>query len=83
MLWMRYEHFGGIEEAASQLPSPDFFRLLEDLQDLAIARVALPVPTSGCPLVFWSSDPFPTPQLRIAQCGLQAEEFAALTTVNR
>ena len=30
-----------IEEAASQLPSPDFVRLLEDLHDLATARVAL------------------------------------------
>ena len=30
-----------IEEAASQLPSPDFVRLMEDLHDLASARVAL------------------------------------------
>ena len=30
-----------IEEAAAQLPSPDFVRLLEDLHDLATARVAL------------------------------------------
>lgn len=30
-----------IEEAAAQLPSPDFVQLLEDLQDLATARVAL------------------------------------------
>jgi hypothetical protein len=30
-----------IEEAAAQLPSPDFVQLLEDLHDLATARVAL------------------------------------------
>jgi len=30
-----------IEEAAAQLPSPEFVRLLEDLHDLATARVAL------------------------------------------
>jgi len=30
-----------IEEAAARLPSPDFVRLLEDLHDLATARVAL------------------------------------------
>jgi hypothetical protein len=30
-----------IEEAASRLPSPDFVRLMEDLHDLASARVAL------------------------------------------
>ena len=30
-----------IEEAAAQLPSPDFVQLLEDLHDLAAARVAL------------------------------------------
>ena len=30
-----------IEEAAAQLPSTDFVRLLEDLHDLATARVAL------------------------------------------
>jgi hypothetical protein len=30
-----------IEEAAAQLPSPDFVQLLEDLHDFATARVAL------------------------------------------
>ena len=30
-----------IEEAAAQLPSTDFVQLLEDLHDLATARVAL------------------------------------------
>ncbi len=30
-----------IEEAAAQLPSPDFVQLLEDLHDLATARIAL------------------------------------------
>jgi hypothetical protein len=30
-----------IEEAAARLPSPDFLRLLEDLYDLATARVAM------------------------------------------
>jgi hypothetical protein len=30
-----------IEQAAAQLPSPDFVQLLEDLHDLATARVAL------------------------------------------
>jgi len=30
-----------IEEAAAQLPPPDFVRLLEDLHDLATARIAL------------------------------------------
>jgi hypothetical protein len=30
-----------IEAAAAQLPSPDFVQLLEDLHDLATARVAL------------------------------------------
>jgi hypothetical protein len=30
-----------IEEAAAKLNSPDFVRLLEDLHDLATARVAL------------------------------------------
>ena len=30
-----------IQEAAAQLPSPDFVQLLEDLHDLATARVAL------------------------------------------
>ena len=30
-----------IEEAAAQLPSTDFVQLLEDLHDLAAARIAL------------------------------------------
>jgi len=30
-----------IEEAAAQLPSPEFVQLLEDLHDLATARIAL------------------------------------------
>ena len=43
-----------IEEAAAQLPSPDFVQLLEDLHDLATARVALgelaedPTASVGC-----------------------------------